>query len=185
MTIFEIVFIGIGLAMDAFAVSICKGLSMNKFKCKNAIIIALYFGAFQAIMPFTGYLLGTTFSELVVAIDHWIAFIFLSVIGIKMIKDSFNANNEDRNDNIDFKTMIILAIATSIDALAVGITFAFFEVNIIKSIMIIGLVTFFISFSGVIIGKKFGDNFQGKAELIGGGILVLIGIKILLEHLLK
>lgn len=183
MSLFEILLIAIGLAMDAFAVSVCKGLSMKKLKKRKVVIVGLYFGTFQAIMPLAGYLLGTTFSELVISIDHWIAFIFLSVIGIKMISDSFKNDVEDKNEKLDFKTMIILAIATSIDALAIGITFAFFEINIIKAILIIGFVTFTLSSIGVIIGNKFGDKFQGKAEIIGGGILILIGLKILLEHL--
>ena len=183
MTLFEIILIAVGLAMDALAVSICKGLSMRSFNLKNSLIIGSYFGIFQALMPLLGYLLGTTFSELVVSIDHWIAFILLSIIGLKMINDSLKSENNDKNDKLDMKTMIVLAIATSIDALAIGITLAFFEISIVKAISIIGFITFTISFIGVIIGNKFGDKFQGKAEIIGGGILVLIGLKILLEHL--
>lgn len=183
MTLFEIILVGIGLSMDAFAVSICKGLSMQKLKWKNAMIVGTYFGVFQAIMPLTGYLLGTTFSKLVISIDHWIAFILLTTIGGKMLKEAYCNNEEDENDDLEFKTMVILAIATSIDALAVGITFAFFEINIIKSISIIGFLTFTISSIGVIIGNKFGHRFQGKAEIIGGVILIIIGIKILIEHL--
>lgn len=183
MTLFEIILIAVGLAMDALAVSICKGLSMRSFNLKNGLIIGFYFGIFQALMPLVGYLLGTTFSELVVSIDHWIAFILLSIIGLKMINDSLKNEENDKNDKLDMKTMIVLAIATSIDALAIGITLAFFEISIVKAISIIGFITFTISFIGVIIGNKFGDKFQGKAEIIGGGILVLIGLKILLEHL--
>lgn len=183
MTLLEIILVGIGLSMDAFAVSICKGLSMKKIEMKNTIIVGTYFGVFQAIMPLTGYLLGTTFSELVISIDHWIAFILLTTIGSKMLKEAYCNNDEDENDNLDFKTMIVLAIATSIDALAIGITFAFFEINIIKAISIIGFLTFTISSVGVIIGNKFGHKFQGKAEVIGGIILIIIGIKILIEHL--
>lgn len=183
MSLFEIFLIAIGLAMDAFAVSVCKGLSMKNFNLKNAVIIGLYFGIFQAVMPLIGFLLGSTFSELVVSVDHWIAFILLSIIGIKMIKDSLKNEDDDKNDKLNFRTMVILAIATSIDALAIGITFAFFEINIIKAISIIGIITFTISLIGVIIGNKFGDKFQGKAEIVGGGILILIGLKILLEHL--
>ncbi|MBR3720356.1 MAG: manganese efflux pump [Clostridia bacterium] len=183
MTLLEIILVGIGLSMDAFAVSICKGLSMKKIEMKNIIIVGTYFGVFQAIMPLTGYLLGTTFSELVISIDHWIAFILLTTIGSKMLKEAYCNNDEDENDNLDFKTMIVLAIATSIDALAIGITFAFFEINIIKAISIIGFLTFTISSVGVIIGNKFGHKFQGKAEVIGGIILIIIGIKILIEHL--
>lgn len=184
MTLFEIVLVGVGLSMDAFAVSICKGLSMKKLKWKNAVIVGAYFGIFQAIMPLSGYLLGTTFSDLVISIDHWIAFILLAVIGGKMLKEAYSNNEEDENDNFDFKTMLVLAIATSIDALAIGITFAFFEINIIKAISIIGFLTFTISAIGVIIGNKFGHKFQGKAEILGGVILILIGLKILVEHLM-
>lgn len=183
MGIFEIVLIGLGLAMDAFAVSICKGLSMKKMNWKNAIIISLYFGIFQALMPIVGYFLGTTFSGLVENVDHWIAFILLAIIGGNMIKDSFDDECEKRNDKVDFKTMIILAIATSIDALAVGVTFAFFETNIVLAVAIIGIITFILSLIGVKIGNRFGDKFQNKAELTGGIILIMIGMKILLEHL--
>lgn len=183
MGLFEIACIGIGLAMDAFAVSVCKGLSMKKFNFKKASIIAAYFGVFQAIMPLTGYLLGSTFQELVANIDHWIAFILLSVIGGEMIKSSYNKEKEDYNDNIDVKTMLVLSIATSIDALAVGVTFAFLNTKIIPAILVIGVVTFILSLLGVKVGKKFGDEFQNKAELLGGVILIIIGLKILTEHL--
>ena len=183
MELFEIIVIAIGLAMDAFAVSICKGLSMKKIDWKKAIIIAVYFGAFQALMPVLGYFLGSTFSVFVQKVDHWIAFILLSIIGVNMIKESTDDEVEKRNDNVDFKTMVVLAIATSIDALAVGVTFAFFEVNILLAILIIGIITFILSIFGVIIGNKFGDKFQNKAELAGGIILIIIGVKILLEHL--
>ena len=183
MELFEIVVIGIGLAMDAFAVSICKGLSMKKINWKKSIIIALYFGIFQALMPVLGYFLGSTFSSFVQNVDHWIAFILLAIIGGNMIKDSTDDEIEKRNDKVDVKTMVILAIATSIDALAVGVTFAFFEVNILLAISIIGIITFVLSLLGVIIGNKFGDKFQNRAELAGGIILIIIGLKILLEHL--
>jgi len=183
MSLFEIVVIGIGLAMDAFAVSVCKGLAMNKFDFKKAIIIALYFGIFQALMPVLGYFLGNAFNSFVQQIDHWIAFILLALIGGNMIKESTDNEEEKRNDKIDIKTMILLAIATSIDALAVGITFAFFEVNLLLAILIIGIITFVLSILGVKIGNKFGDRFQNKAEFTGGIILIIIGLKILLEHL--
>lgn len=183
MGISEIIFISASLAMDAFAVSICKGLSMKKLDWKKAFIIASYFGAFQGLMPVIGYFLGATFSDLVTSIDHWIAFALLSIIGGNMIKESFDDEEEKRNDNVDFKTMIVLAIATSIDALAVGITFAFLKTNIVLSVVLIGIITFVISLLGVNIGNKFGDKFQNKAELSGGIILILIGLKILLEHL--
>ena len=183
MELFEIIVIAIGLAMDAFAVSVCKGLSMKKIDWKKAIIIAVYFGAFQALMPVLGYFLGSSFSAFVQKVDHWIAFILLSIIGVNMIKESTDDEVEKRNDNVDFKTMVVLAIATSIDALAVGVTFAFFEVNILLAISIIGIITFILSIFGVIIGNKFGDKFQNRAELAGGIILIIIGLKILLEHL--
>ena len=183
MSLFEIVLVGIGLAMDAFAVSVCKGLSMKKMNWKSAIIIALYFGIFQAIMPIIGYFLGTTFSSFVENIDHWIAFILLAFIGGNMIKESTDDEVEKRNDKVDVKTMLILAVATSIDALAVGITFAFFKINIGLAVAIIGSITFLLSIIGVKIGNKFGDKFQNKAELTGGIILIIIGLKILLEHL--
>ena len=183
MGIFAILLLGIGLAMDAFAVSICKGLAMKKMNWKNAIIIALYFGMFQAVMPIIGYFLGTTFESLVTTFDHWIAFILLLLIGGSMIKESFDKEDEKKNDKIDFKTMTVLALATSIDALAIGITFAFLDVNVTLAVSIIGIITFIISVCGVKIGNKFGDKYQNKAELMGGIILVLLGIKILLEHL--
>ncbi len=183
MGLFEIIFIGIGLAMDAFAVSVCKGLSMKSFNLKKAIIIAIYFGGFQAFMPLIGYFLGSNFQDLVVSFDHWIAFFLLGCIGVQMIKESFDDESKNRNDKVDIRTMIVLSIATSIDALAVGVTFAFLEANIILAVSIIGIVTFLLSLFGVKIGKKFGDKFQNKAELMGGVILIIIGTKILLEHL--
>lgn len=183
MGIFEIFLIGMGLAMDAFAVSVCKGLSMRKMNWKNAIVIALYFCIFQAVMPVIGYLLGSAFSGLVEKVDHWVAFFLLSIIGGNMINNSFDNEEDKRNDNIDIKTMLLLAIATSIDALAVGITFAFFETNLILAVTIIGIITFVLSLIGVKIGNRFGDKFQNKAEFTGGTILIIIGLKILLEHL--
>ena len=183
MGIFEIIVISIGLAMDAFAVSVCKGLSMKKMNWKNAIIIALYFGIFQAVMPIIGYFLGATFSGFVEKVDHWIAFILLLMIGISMIKESTDDEVEKRNDRVDVKTMLLLSIATSIDALAVGVTFAFFKANLVFSFSMIGIITFFMSLLGVLIGNKFGDKFQNKAEFAGGAILILMGVKILLEGL--
>ena len=183
MGILEIILVSISLAMDAFAVSICKGLSMRKLDWKKAFIIAMYFGGFQALMPIIGYLLGATFSNLVASIDHWIAFGLLTIIGSNMIKESFDDEIEKRNDRVDFKTMIVLAIATSIDALAVGVTFAFFKTSMIGPVISIGVITFILSLLGVKIGNKFGDKFQNKAELVGGIILIIIGTKILLEHL--
>lgn len=183
MGILEIFLIGVGLSMDAFAVSVCKGLSMKKLDWKKAIIIALYFGVFQAIMPVIGYLLGTTFESLVTQIDHWIAFILLGIIGANMIKEALEKESENSNDKVDFKTMIVLAIATSIDALAIGITFAFFKTKLLSSVIIIGIITFILSLIGVKIGNKFGDKYEKKAEFLGGVILILIGVKILIEHL--
>ncbi len=179
----EIFLISLGLAMDSFAVAICKGLSMKKMNYKKAIIIALYFGLFQALMPIIGYFLGDTFDHEVTSIDHWIIFILLSLIGGNMIKEAFSKEEEKSNDKTDFKTMIVLAIATSIDALAIGITFAFLKVNILFSVSLIGLTAFILSFIGVKIGNVFGDKYEKKATLAGGLILLLIGIKILLNHL--
>ncbi len=183
MTILEILLIAIGLAMDAFAVSICKGLSMKKMNWKKALIVGIYFGIFQALMPIIGYFLGSTFEDLVTHIDHWIAFVLLVAIGGNMLKEAFANNSENCNDNVDFKTMSILAIATSIDALAVGITFAFFQANIWVSATIIGIVTFAISIIGVKIGNRFGNKYERRAETVGGFILIFMGVKILLEHL--
>lgn len=182
MGILELIFISIGLAMDAFAVSICKGLSVKKVKAKHYFIAGGYFGGFQAIMPLIGYLLGISFQNLIVSIDHWIAFILLGIIGINMIKESLG-DDENINDSFSFKDMLPLAIATSIDALAIGITFAFLKVNIILAIFFIGTITFVFSALGIKIGSIFGDKFKNKAELIGGIVLIIIGIKILLEHL--
>lgn len=183
MGIIDIFLIGIGLSMDAFAVSICKGLAMKKIDWKKMIIIGLYFGGFQAIMPAIGYILGSTFEGIVTRVDHWIAFVLLLLIGLNMIKEVFEKDSNKCNDKIDFKTMLVLAIATSIDALAIGITFAFLNVNIILAITIIGIITFFTSLIGVKVGNKFGNKYEKKAEFIGGLILILIGIKILIEHL--
>lgn len=183
MGILEIILVAIGLAMDAFAVSICKGLSMKKMNWRKAIIVGAYFGVFQGLMPIIGYFLGTTFETFVTKIDHWIAFGLLVFIGINMLKEAFSEETENCNDNVDFKTMIILAIATSIDALAVGITFAFLGVNILSSAVIIAIITFLVCVIGVKIGNKFGDKYERKAEIVGGLILILMGIKILLEHL--
>ena len=179
----EILLISIGLAMDAFAVSICKGLSIKKMNWKNAIIIGMYFGIFQAGMPILGYFLGSTFERFITNIDHWIAFSLLNGIGFDMLKEAFSKESEHSNDKVDFKTMIILSIATSIDALAVGITFACLKTKIIVPEITIGIITFFMSVIGVKIGNKFGDKYEKKAEIMGGVILILLGIKMLLEHL--
>ena len=182
MEILSVLLISVGLAMDAFAVSICKGLSMKKLKLKNALIIGLYFGIFQAFMPLLGFFLGKSFENLVISIDHWIAFVLLGLIGINMIREVFK-EEEKVNDDISFKTMILLAIATSIDALAVGVTLAFLKTNIFICISIIGIVTFALSIFGVLLGNKFGNKFEKKAQILGGVILIGMGIKILIEHL--
>ena len=183
MGILEILLISIGLAMDAFAVSVCKGLAMKKMNWKKAMIIGLYFGIFQAVMPIIGYYLGERFENLVTSIDHWIILGLLVFIGGNMIKESFEKENTEINDNIDIKTMILLAVATSIDALAVGITFAFFEITLISVVLAIGIITFILSVIGVKIGNKFGAKYKRKSEFVGGLILILIGIKVLMEHL--
>lgn len=183
MGIISLFFIALGLAMDAFAVSICKGLAMNRIKVKSAVTIALYFGLFQAGMPVLGYLLGIQFQSKITAIDHWIAFVLLGLIGVNMIREALSKEEEEANDSVDFRTMIVLAIATSIDALAVGITFAFLGTNIVAAAAMIGCVTFVTSLIGVKIGNIFGSRYKSKAELIGGLILILLGTKILLEHL--
>ena len=183
MGVLELLLLSVGLAMDAFAVSVCKGISMKKMNWKKAIIIGLYFGGFQALMPTIGYFLGAAFQSLITSIDHWIAFILLGIIGGGMIKESCGDDEENRNDDVSFKTMIVLAIATSIDALAIGITFAFLNVNLVLAISLIGIITFILSVFGTKIGNRFGDKYEKKAEFLGGVILVLLGIKILLEHL--
>lgn len=183
MGVVEILLISLGLAMDAFAVSVCKGLAMKKMSWKKAIIIGLYFGVFQAVMPTIGFFLGTTFERFITNIDHWIAFILLVGIGINMIKEAFDEESENRNDNVDIKTMLVLSIATSIDALAIGITFACLKMHIFIPVITIGVTTFIISVIGVKIGNRFGDKYEKKAETMGGVILILLGTKILLEHL--
>ena len=182
MELTEIFFISIGLGMDAFAVSICKGMSMLKIKWKNALIIALYFGIFQAIMPLIGYLFANKFNTTLININYWIAFVLLISIGINMIKEAFKENDKE-DDDISFKTMIVLAIATSIDALAVGVSFGFLKVNIYMPIISIGIITFFLSILGVKIGNKFGEKYRQKSEILGGIILIIIALKILLEHM--
>lgn len=183
MSIIEIFLIGVSLSMDAFAVSICKGLSVKKMSYKNAFLCGLYFGGFQALMPLLGFLLGSTFKNVIDQIDHWIAFVLLLLIGANMIKEAFSNDDSNKNDDMSFKTMLLLAIATSIDALAVGVTFSFLDVNILLSILIIGITTFVISFAGVKIGNAFGSKYENKSKIFGGIVLILIGLKILLEHL--
>ena len=183
MGFFEIFMIGVGLSMDAFAASVCKGLSMRKAEVKNILIIALFFGGFQALMPAIGYVLGAQFQEAIASIDHWIAFVLLALIGGNMIHEALDNDEEEADASLNVKTMFLLAVATSIDALAIGITFAFLKVNIIPAVCFIGIVTFIISFAGVKIGNVFGARYKNKAEIVGGIILILLGLKILLEHL--
>ena len=183
----ELLLMGVGLAMDAFAVSICKGLGMKKVNKKQAVVIGVFFGGFQTLMPLIGWILGKQFERYITSVDHWIAFILLGCIGGKMIVESLKKEEEEEIEKsdkpLDLKEMFILAIATSIDALAIGITFAFLGTPIIEAIAIIGIVTFLISIGGVYVGNFFGSKYKNKAEFAGGLILVLLGIKILLEHL--
>ena len=183
MGLLELFILAVGLSMDAFAVSVCKGLAMPKITVKKAAVVGIWFGGFQALMPALGYLLGSQFKDSITAIDHWIAFILLGIIGGNMIREACSGECEKENDSLDIKTMFLLAVATSIDALAVGITFAFLKVNIAAAVSFIGITTFIISAAGVKIGNIFGTKYKSKAELAGGIILILLGLKILLEHL--
>ncbi len=183
MGLIEFFLIAVGLSMDAFAVSVCKGLAMPKCTFKKAAIVGLWFGGFQALMPAIGYVLGAQFQETIASIDHWIAFVLLALIGGNMIHEALDNDEEEADASLDVKTMFLLAVATSIDALAIGITFAFLKVNIIPAVCFIGIVTFIISFAGVKIGNVFGARYKNKAEIVGGIILILLGLKILLEHL--
>ncbi len=183
MGLIELFLIAVGLSMDAFAVSVCKGLAMPKCTFKKAAIVGLWFGGFQALMPAIGYVLGAQFQETIASIDHWIAFVLLALIGGNMIHEALDNDEEEADASLDVKTMFLLAVATSIDALAIGITFAFLKVNIIPAVCFIGIVTFIISFAGVKIGNVFGARYKNKAEIVGGIILILLGLKILLEHL--
>ena len=184
MSIIEIALIGVGLAMDAFAVSICKGLAMRRMNYKKAIIIAAFFGVFQALMPALGYVLGTTFANKIAAIDHWIAFILLALIGANMIKEALSSDDDEcQDDSLRLGDLIMLSIATSIDALAVGITFAFFNVSLLLSVSMIGIITFIICVIGVKGGNVCGEKYKSKAELAGGLILIVMGAKILIDHL--
>lgn len=183
MDLLTLLTLAVGLAMDAFAVSICKGLAMREKVLKKGIIVGLWFGGFQALMPTIGFFLGTQFKDQITSIDHWIAFVLLGLIGINMVKEALSNDEEQADDSIAVKEMFMLAVATSIDALAVGITFAFLNVHIVSAASMIGVCTFFISFAGVKIGNIFGTKYKSKAELAGGIILILLGFKILFEHL--
>lgn len=178
----ELFLIALGLSMDACAVSVCKGLSVQKLRLRHALLAGVYFGLFQGLMPVIGYFLGFRFEHLIKEIDHWIAFVLLAVIGINMIRESF-AGADEHNDDFGVKTMLILAVATSIDALAVGIGFAFLAVDILAAAVFIAVITFTLSALGTWVGHKFGEHFKAGAEFSGGVILIGMGLKILLEHL--
>ena len=182
MNILELFILAVGLSMDAFAVSICKGLSLGKIQKKHMAIAGAWFGCFQALMPLIGFFAGRFFAEKLTQYDHWVAFILLLFIGGSMIKESLG-EEEESNDAMDIKTMFLLAVATSIDALAVGVTFAFLHVNIVWAVTFIGCTTFVLSAVGVKVGNIFGMKYKSRAELAGGVILILMGVKILLEHL--
>ena len=181
MSLLELLLIAVGLSMDAFAVSVCKGLSLQRLKPRHAALVGLYFGGFQALMPLLGWALGYRFEHVIQSVDHWIAFGLLTVIGVSMIREA--KQQEELNDDLGFKTMLLLAVATSIDALAVGVTFAFLQVRILPAASLIGATTFLLSALGVYIGHLFGLRYKAKAEIAGGVILIGIGLKILLEHL--
>lgn len=185
MGIAELLIIAIGVSMDAFAVSICKGLSVQKLKPRHALQTGLWFGGFQALMPLAGYFLGVSFADFVTDIDHWIAFILLGIIGGNMIKESTHKDaGHDMDPDFSFKTMFAMAVATSIDALAVGVSFAFLKVKIWEAVLLIGITTALFSGAGVLIGNYFGARWKSKAEFAGGFILIAMGLKILLEHTL-
>ncbi|MBQ7692326.1 MAG: manganese efflux pump [Oscillospiraceae bacterium] len=182
MSFLELLLIAVGLSMDAFAVSVCKGLSLQRLRPRHAALVGLYFGGFQALMPLIGWALGARFEHVIQSVDHWIAFFLLAVIGAGMIREA-RQEEEALNDDLGFKTMLLLAVATSIDALAVGVTFAFLQVRILPAASLIGVTTFALSALGVYIGHVFGLKYKAKAEIAGGVILIGIGLKILLEHL--
>lgn len=183
MNLFSVFLVGVGLSMDAFAAAICKGLAIKKNFLEKSLVIALFFGVFQGLMPYIGYLLGSIFAEKLQAVDHWIAFVLLGVIGLNMIREARDKTCPIEEDRLDIKKLFVLAIATSIDALAVGVSFAFLEIKISLAVLVIGFTTFVISFAGVQIGKFFGIALKDKAQITGGIILILLGVKILVEHL--
>ena len=184
MGIVELLILAVGLSMDAFAVAVCKGLSVSEVKSKHMIITGLWFGGFQALMPFIGYLLGTAFEKYVTSIDHWIAFVLLGAIGLNMIKEALSKEEDECGADFSVKTMFVMAVATSIDALAIGITFALLpDVKIGWAVSFIGVITFSLSALGVKLGAVFGAKYKAKAEFLGGAILTILGFKILFEHL--
>ena len=183
MGFIELFLIAVGLSMDAFAVSVCKGLSVKKVGVKHAALAGLYFGGFQFLMPVIGYLLGFRFESVIETVDHWVAFVLLAFIGGNMIREALSREEEKLDDSFSFRTMITLAVATSIDALAMGVTFAFLRVDIVPAVLLIGMTTFVLSAAGLKVGNVFGAKYKSRAELFGGVVLVLMGLKILLEHL--
>lgn len=183
MSFIDIFLIGVALSMDAFAVSICKGLSVKRVEPKHLLTVGVYFGGFQALMPLIGFLLGFKFERFIVSVDHWIAFVLLALIGGNMIKEALSKEEDEHDASFSFRTMLPLAVATSIDALAVGISFAFLGVDIVEAAILIGITTFVLSGVGVYVGNIFGAKYKSKAELVGGVVLILIGLKILFEHL--
>ena len=180
----ELMIIAVGVSMDAFAVSICKGLSVRKVQPVHVMKTALWFGGFQALMPMVGYFLGISFADFVADIDHWIAFVLLGIIGANMIKESVDTDSCDISPDFSFRTMLAMAIATSIDALAVGVSFAFLKVDIWTAILLVGVTTALFSGAGVLIGNAFGCRYKSKAEFVGGVILILMGLRILVTHLM-
>lgn len=183
MGMWELFILAVGLSMDAFAVSVCKGLALRDIKPKHMLTAGIWFGGFQAIMPTVGYLLGVSFQDKITKFDHWIAFVLLAFIGVNMIREALGGEEEEADASMSVKNMFLLAVATSIDALAVGVTFAFLKVNIVWAVLFIGLVTFIISAAGIKIGSVFGTKYKSKAEIAGGAILIILGVKILVEHL--
>lgn len=183
MGIVELLILAVGLSMDAFAVAVCKGLALKRTRPRQMAAVGLWFGGFQALMPVLGYFVGIRFAEYIESIDHWVAFVLLGVIGGNMVRESFSKEEEETDASLSFRKMLPMAVATSIDALAVGVSFAFLNVNIWLAAAFIGVVTFLLSGAGVKVGSLFGARYKSRAELCGGVILILLGLKILLEHL--
>lgn len=183
MTLTELIVIAIGLSMDAFAVSIGKGLSLRELRGRHYLLAGLWFGGFQALMPLVGYACGVSFAEAVRSIDHWIAFLLLGLIGGKMVRDALSGEEKPSDGDFSLRTMFLLAVATSIDALAVGVSFSFLQVDLVRSVVVIGLTTLLFSVAGIEIGHRFGNCWRSRAELLGGMVLIAMGFKILVEHL--
>ena len=183
MGIVELILLAVGLSMDACAVAICKGLAIRRVNSKQMLTVGLWFGGFQGLMPLIGYLLASLFADFICSVDHWVAFLLLGFIGFNMLREALSKEEEEPDPSLSFKTMLVMAIATSIDAMAVGISFAFLEVNVVSAVTLIGVITFLLSALGVKVGAAFGCRFKSKAELAGGIILISLGLKILIEHL--